>query len=63
MKPPKVAPPVLRVGQSVILQENDCLGSTSVVVIVKIHKGGNVIVQDGVWKREVGATNLSPIVK
>lgn len=50
----------LTVGQSAILEENDCFGSTSNVVVLKIHKGGNVIVQDGVLKREVSARNLSP---
>lgn len=50
----------LTVGQPATLKENDCFGSTVNVVILKIHKGGNVIVQEGQTKREVSAHNLRP---
>lgn len=51
----------LKVGQPATLEENDCFGSTTKVTVLKIHKGGNVIVLDGDSEREVGAQNLKPI--
>lgn len=50
----------LTVGQSATLKEDDCFGSTVSVVVLKIHKGGNVMVQDGNMTREVSARNLRP---
>lgn len=50
----------ITVGQPATLSENDCFGSTRNVVVLQIHKGGNVIVQDGNVKREVCALNLRP---
>lgn len=51
----------IREGQTVILMENDAFGTTSVVVVKKIHKGGNVIVQEGDMTRETHLRNLRPI--
>lgn len=50
----------MKPGDTVLLQENDRFGTQSVVVILKIHKGGNCIVQDGDHERETHLNKLKP---
>lgn len=48
----------LKFGNIVTLKLNDAFGSTMEVRIVKVQKGGNVLVFDGEHMRQVAACNL-----